>query len=409
MTLREEILHRFEFMAYFLNPDRVKRPSVIQFQVEDPRLSEPVCLYFQYDHTDCQVHEGEATKWTTRITVQYEFWREIQGKMVGTLRMLKEIFNKENIRVEGELGEFLRLAKTFAGTLNNRHFRPDDIAAPHPPRQAGWVVPKRILVLSGSGRSKKWSSSYHFAKRFAEGLSQATPTPKVELIHLQDFKFRECIGCFSCWGNGGRCVLKDDFETIIKPRIDACDLLVFAYPIYFYDFPPRIRAVMTRMFVNDHPQLYWNDRVNDVAHYHRTEYGFSLFLLSTGAAFDRVQLKVPEIQARLLRRRHGVPYLGCIHRQTGVGFVTPAAQTALHDKIDAALERAGLELARDGRVHPKTIKLVEKDVVTPAQLRAGARAYQAWLSKELEFPFEAPAIEPSRFDIKSAEHPKREG
>jgi hypothetical protein len=158
------------------------------------------------------------------------------------------------------------------------------------------------------------------------------------------------------------------------------------------------------LFIYSHPQVYWNEQVSDLAHYHRgSEYGFSLFLLSTAGVFDRVQVNVAVTQVKLFSQRHGVPYLGCIHRPTGTGFITPAVRTTLHDKIDSAFQNAGFELASYGSVSRKTRQLVEKDIMTPAQLRAGIRAYQHSLTQKFKFPFKSPIIEPSRFDIKVAE------
>ncbi len=401
MSLRKEILNRFEFLTYFLNPDAVEGPAVIQFKIEDARLDEPIHLYLQYDRQSCRIFQGNTPEWTTFITVQYEFWRELQGKRVGALRLVKELHLEKNIRVEGELREFLRFAKTFAGTLDSRHFIPQDVDTRHTPAGNGGKTPKRILVLSGSGRVKQNASSYHFASTFADGMSRAEQQPEVELIHLRDYNIHPCKGCFNCWRNGGTCVQRDDFATVVRPRLEVCNLLVLAYPLYFYDFPPQIRSVLTRMFVYDHPQLYWNEDIGDLAHHHREGYDFSLFLLSTGELFDRTQAEIPVAQAKLLQRRHGVPYLGCIYRQTGVGFIIPAARDAAYDEIEKALAQAGLELATDGRIQEKTLQMVEKDVVTPAQLRAGIRGYHQWLARQFKFPYEAPAVPASPFDVRS--------
>ena len=58
---------------------------------------------------------------------------------------------------------------------------------------------------------------------------------------------RPCIGCGSC-GMGGPCVQKDDYEKTLKDLIRKTDMIVFVMPVYYYNWPAQLKAVVDRFY-----------------------------------------------------------------------------------------------------------------------------------------------------------------
>lgn len=401
--LMQEILNRFEFMSYFYNPEALRRDAILQFHITNERLpSGRVSLYLSIKGTQCEIFEGISRHWETSITVSYHYWLNIQAKKVGTARLLADMIWRKDLRVRGNPLLFFKLGTIFGGTLDEELLIPTDgpVLGPRVGEdERPWEAPRKVLILSGSGRSKKQATSYRFASLLAKGISQAQLKPTVEILHLRDLDFAPCKGCFACWRTDGQCVLKDDYASIIAPKLEECDMLVFAFPLYFFDFPPEIRKVITRFFANAHPFIYWNEETSTVGHYRRKAYPFSIFLLGVAAIFDTRQFEIPLKQVELLTRRSDIPFIGSLFRTTSNSFGVNAARTPLLDDIEAAFVSAGLELAMKGEISEEIRGKAEKRFLTPAQLRAAAYAYYHFLNKQFKFPLVKRRGEVSEFDI----------
>ena len=58
---------------------------------------------------------------------------------------------------------------------------------------------------------------------------------------------RPCLGCNHC-GMNGPCVQKDDYEKKLKGMIKETDMLVFVMPVYYYNWPAQMKAVIDRFY-----------------------------------------------------------------------------------------------------------------------------------------------------------------
>jgi len=67
---------------------------------------------------------------------------------------------------------------------------------------------------------------------------------QIEYLRLADFKIAPCIECNCCYKTG-RCVVKDDFQTISAKILDA-DRLIFATPIFFMAVSAQAKALIDR-------------------------------------------------------------------------------------------------------------------------------------------------------------------
>ena len=65
-----------------------------------------------------------------------------------------------------------------------------------------------------------------------------------ERIDVCHGKIHPCIGCVQC-GYEGPCVQKDDVE-LIRQKLLAADMVVFATPLYYYSMSAQLKTVVDR-------------------------------------------------------------------------------------------------------------------------------------------------------------------
>ncbi len=101
---------------------------------------------------------------------------------------------------------------------------------------------KNILVVVGS--SRKGGNTDTLADAFIQGALEAGH--KVEKIFLGSKTVKGCTGCNAC-RYGKPCVQNDDFNEM-TPLIKACDMIVFASPLYFWTISSKIKAFIERFY-----------------------------------------------------------------------------------------------------------------------------------------------------------------
>ena len=100
---------------------------------------------------------------------------------------------------------------------------------------------KNILILSGSPRKK--GNSDLLCDEFMRGAKESGN--EVEKIFIRDKKIGYCIGCYYCEKNNGICAIKDDMKEILD-KIQSCDVIVMASPVYFYSINAQMKALIDR-------------------------------------------------------------------------------------------------------------------------------------------------------------------
>ena len=101
----------------------------------------------------------------------------------------------------------------------------------------------KILVLESSGNKK--GSSNMLADEFIRGAEESGHTITVYDVLRADI--HPCLGCNRC-GMAGQCVQKDDYENELKDLIRLTDMIVFVMPVYYYNWPAQMKAVVDRFY-----------------------------------------------------------------------------------------------------------------------------------------------------------------
>lgn len=99
---------------------------------------------------------------------------------------------------------------------------------------------KNVLVVSSSLRGG--SNSELMAQAAMRGAEAAGHT--VSWLSLKDKQLGFCKGCLACQ-NTGKCVIRDDMDTMICQVHDA-DAIVFATPVYYYGMSGQLKTFLDR-------------------------------------------------------------------------------------------------------------------------------------------------------------------
>jgi multimeric flavodoxin WrbA len=101
-----------------------------------------------------------------------------------------------------------------------------------------------ILTLCGSPRRRGNTATVLLA--FEQLASKHHSIERVDIV-TQDIK--GCNGCDNCQKDESQpaCLQKDDLNRLMQ-KIIAADLVVYAAPVYVWDFPAQMKAVMDRHY-----------------------------------------------------------------------------------------------------------------------------------------------------------------
>ena len=103
----------------------------------------------------------------------------------------------------------------------------------------------KVIGINGSPR-KGWNT-YTLVEEALKGA--ANRGAEVELVHLNDLRFKGCMSCFECKrkGNpkGGHCAVNDDLKPVLE-KIESADGLVIGSPIYIGELSAATRAFIER-------------------------------------------------------------------------------------------------------------------------------------------------------------------
>lgn len=103
----------------------------------------------------------------------------------------------------------------------------------------------KYLAIMGSERKHKNTNAALDA--FLEGVTENGDT--FEKLYLKDLEIENCIACDHC-SRTGECFIQDDMQGIYD-KLDSCDGIVVAAPIYFNSVNGLTKSMI------DRSQRYW--------------------------------------------------------------------------------------------------------------------------------------------------------
>jgi Multimeric flavodoxin WrbA len=106
-----------------------------------------------------------------------------------------------------------------------------------------------IITIMGSPNKKgKTATALEMAEK-----NLISNGHEVERINVTDYKINGCLGCYACMASNDKpgCIQKDDAQSIFEKMISA-DTIVYASPLYCFDFTSQIKPLIDRQlcFIN---------------------------------------------------------------------------------------------------------------------------------------------------------------
>jgi multimeric flavodoxin WrbA len=103
----------------------------------------------------------------------------------------------------------------------------------------------KVLVLNGSAKGEK-SNTMKLTRAFIEGMAKSEELD-TEILQVYKMNIKPCLGCFACWRTTpGKCVIKDDMESIIEKFLSN-DLIIWSFPLYYFNLPSQLKALLDRL------------------------------------------------------------------------------------------------------------------------------------------------------------------
>lgn len=104
----------------------------------------------------------------------------------------------------------------------------------------------KVLMLNGSPRV-----SGNTARALAElEKTFAAEGIETETVQIGNKEIRGCISCFSCYKTG-KCVI-DDIVNELAKKLEECDGLIIASPVYYASPNGTLLACLDRLFYSTH-------------------------------------------------------------------------------------------------------------------------------------------------------------
>ncbi len=99
----------------------------------------------------------------------------------------------------------------------------------------------KVLAISGSAR--KIGNSEILAKEMLASLPEGV---EKKFVRLADFNIEPCRACYACLPVGKKCVVQDDFETLLQ-EVRAADAIILASPVYFLGMHTKLKLLCDRL------------------------------------------------------------------------------------------------------------------------------------------------------------------
>ena len=208
----------------------------------------------------------------------------------------------------------------------------------------------KVLALNSGPRPDTESYTTLMLNHLVAGLREAGAD--VEVVRLHEKKIRNCIGCFSCWTKTpGECIHKDDMSRELFPKFLACDLVIYATPLYFHTINATMAAFIERTLPAATP-FFEEDEEGKTYHPMRHKMPRSVFLSVCGfpeaSEFDAML----EFFTRTRPKDEGPLIAIC---RAGASLLSSPSLAAKAKDVQDATRQAGRELVETLQITPETL------------------------------------------------------
>lgn len=238
----------------------------------------------------------------------------------------------------------------------------------------------KITAINGSPRGDK-GNTHIMVEAFLSGAKKGGA--EVENIILAGKNIKGCTGCFSCWvKTPGKCVIPDDMEKLLEKAINS-DIVIFATPLYVDNVTGLMKNFMDRMIPGIEP-YFAKDEHGESRHVVRGKKIPKIIAMSNCGLPEQSQFAVLRVLfARMTRNMH-TELIAEIYRGEGDFLrLNEARLQPIIDKYKETLEKAGYQIATDGKISQEVSQELDKPLIPyDIYLRHATRHWDAFLRKK---------------------------
>ena len=222
----------------------------------------------------------------------------------------------------------------------------------------------QVLALNSSPRTDKESCTFFMLNALVEGMREAGAD--VEVINLRSKKINHCIGCFSRWTKTpGQCVHKDDMTQEIFPKWQACDMAVYASPLYYH----TVNAMMSKFMERTLPAIYpFFEKDENGNTFHPIRYRIPPLVLLSVCGFPEASEFNAMLEFFERTQHQNITPLGAICRAGASLLTVPALKNKASDVLQAT-RQAGQELIKEKKISPETLARISQPIGSPESFR----------------------------------------
>jgi len=193
-----------------------------------------------------------------------------------------------------------------------------------------------------------------------DGLREAGAS--VELQHIYGLTVRPCLACFDCWlKTPGTCRQRDEMQALY-PKIAACDVLVFATPLYADGMNAPMKALVERCLPLLEP--FFEIRDGHCQHPVRSWVRPGKVVLVAACGFTELDNFEPLLaHVRALSRNLRREFAGALLRPYAAALPDLERMGVEVADIYEAARRAGRELVEHGAIRSETAAAVSRELV----------------------------------------------
>lgn len=207
-----------------------------------------------------------------------------------------------------------------------------------------------VLVLNGSPKAKD-SNALKLANAFIQGAGWAD----AEILNVAEADIKPCRGCFACWNQTpGKCVIRDDMDSILEKRITA-DVIIWAFPLYYFNVPGGLKNLIDRQLPMNLPFMSAENETG--GHPSRYDVSHQRHIVLSVCGFWTVSSNYDGVLA-MFNHCFGTDRYAKILCGQGELFRVPELRSRTDEYLET-VRRAGAEFAAGGISHETQAALAE--------------------------------------------------
>ena len=215
----------------------------------------------------------------------------------------------------------------------------------------------KILAVQGSPRPRM-SNTERLLREFLRGAEDEGAA--TETVYLKEKEIHPCQGCYTCWmKTPGTCVFKDDMPELLE-KVRACDVIVYATPLYNYNVTALLKAFQERLLPLADPHLVKEG--DTYRHPSRYQQKRKIVLVSNCGFPEVSHFDGLKAVFGLSAKQGGVPLVGQILLPAGELIKQEVFRPRLKPVFEAVY-RAGVELVRNGGVSAETETIIQTPIM----------------------------------------------